>query len=81
MGVSMHKDKTTRVSIDFPDEAHIFLKMYCAEKGISIRQYIVQTVLKSMRGELDEVDDDMFKKAADKLMRDKSTLWKKLADR
>lgn len=74
-------DKKTRVSVDFPHEGHIFLKMYCAKKGISIRQYIVDTVLKSMPVESDEIDDEAFKKAADKLMKDKSALWKNLADR
>lgn len=73
--------KTKRVSIDFPSEGHVFLKMYCAKKGISIRQYIVDTVLKSMQSESDEIDDDTFKKAADKLMKEKSVLWKRLADR
>jgi hypothetical protein len=77
--VAMHK--TTRVSIDFPYEWHIFLKMYCAKKGISIRQYIIDTVLKSMDVESDEVDDATFKKAADKLLKDKSDLWKRLADK
>lgn len=74
-------DKITRVSIDFPHEWHVFLKMFCAKKGISIRQYILDTVLESMREESDEIDDDTFKKAADKLMQEKSALWKRLADR
>ena len=76
---TMHK--TTRISVDFPYEGHIFLKMFCAKKGISIRQYILDTVLKSMQGESDEIDDDAFKKAANKLMKEKSALWKRLADR
>lgn len=75
----MHKP--TRVSVDFPCEVHIFLKMFCAKKGISIRQYIIDTVLKSMQVESDEVDDETFKNAADKLMKEKSALWKRLADR
>lgn len=74
-------DKKTRVSIDFPHEGHVFLKMFCAKKGISIRQYIVSTVMESLREETKEVDDDTFKKAADKLMNEKSALWKRLADK
>jgi hypothetical protein len=73
--------KTTRVSVDFPYEGHIFLKMFCAEKGISIRQYIVDTILGSMEGESNEIDDASFKKAADKLMKKKRALWKRLADK
>lgn len=75
----MHKN--TRISVDFPYEGHIFLKMLCAKKGISIRQYIIDTVMESMREESDEVDDDAFKKAADKLLTSKNSLWKRLADR
>ena len=76
----MHK--TTRISIDFPHELHVFLKMFCAKKGISIRQFILDTVLNGLRGNVvDEVDDKAFKKAADKLMKDKSALWKGLAKR
>lgn len=73
--------KTTRVSVDFPYEGHVFLKMLCAKKGVSIRQYIIDTVLRSMEVESDEVDDETFKKAADKLMKEKSALWKRLADK
>ncbi|MGH2639826.1 MAG: plasmid partition protein ParG [Rhabdochlamydiaceae bacterium] len=73
--------KNTRVSVDFPNEWHVFLKMFCAKKGISIRQYIIDTVLNSIQGEVNEVDDTTFKKAADKLMKEKSALWKRLANR
>lgn len=55
--------------------------MFCAKKGITIREYIVDTVLKSMSEESDEMDDETFKKAANKLMNEKSALWRKLADR
>jgi len=85
----MHK--TTRVSVDFPYEGHILLKMLCAKKGISIRKYIIDMVLKGMREEpkrqgsdqetSEEIDDKAFKKAADKLMKTKNSLWKRLADR
>lgn len=67
----------TRVSVDFPKEGHICLKMLCAQKGISLRKYIVDTVLKSMQ---EEVDDDTFEEAAKKLMKEKNALWKRLAD-
>ena len=72
--------KNTRVSVDFPHEWHVFLKMFCAKKGISLRQYIIDTVLNSIQGEVDEVDDAAFKKAADKLLKEKSALWKRLGD-
>ena len=74
-------DKTTRVSIDFPYEGHVLLKMFCAKKGISIRQYIIDTVLKSMGDSLNEVDDKTFKKEADKLLKEKSALWRRLANK
>ena len=76
--------KHTRISVDFPSEGHVYLKMLCAKKGISIRQYIVDAVLKSIQDEtqeMNEVDDETFKKAADKLMKSKSALWKRLANK
>ncbi len=45
------------------------------KKGISIR------VFKSMQEESDEVDDETFKKTAEKLMKKKGSLWKSLADK
>jgi len=78
--VTMHK--TVRTSVDFPDYMHVYLKMYCAKKGLSIRQYIIDTVMKSMEEESEDlVDDETFKKAADKLMKEKKSLWKRLSNR
>ena len=56
--------------------------MLWAKRRISIRQLIVKTTdIKNMQNASDQVDDVTFKKAAGKLMKEKSALWRRLADK
>ena len=35
------QDKTIRLTIDFPMEQHIYIKMLAAKAGISLRQFVM----------------------------------------
>lgn len=37
-----HKHETVRLTVDFPVEQHIYIKMLAAKKGISMRQFIIE---------------------------------------
>ena len=36
------KQKTVRLTIDFPVELHTYLKMLAAKEGISLRQFVIE---------------------------------------
>jgi len=44
---------THRLNIDFPAEEYTYLKMLCAQKGISLREFIVPLIVKGIEDEED----------------------------
>lgn len=44
---------THRLNIDFPSEDYTYLKVLCAEKGVSIKDFLVPVILKAMEAEED----------------------------
>lgn len=36
------KEETVRLTVDFPVEQHIYIKMMAAKEGVSMRQYIIE---------------------------------------
>ncbi len=37
-----HKQETVRLTIDFPVDQHIYIKMLAANEGISLRQFVIE---------------------------------------
>lgn len=44
---------THRLNIEFPSEDFTYLKMLCAEKGMSIKDFVVPVILRAMEEEED----------------------------
>jgi hypothetical protein len=44
---------THRMNIDFPSDDYIYLKMLCAEKGVTIKDFVIPVILKAMEEEED----------------------------
>lgn len=36
------KHKTVRLTIDFPEEQHTYIKMLAAKEGVSLRQFVIE---------------------------------------
>jgi hypothetical protein len=53
-----------RLNIEFPSDDYIYLKMLCAEKGISIKDFVVPLILRAME---EEEDAFLFRKAQQRL--------------
>jgi predicted DNA-binding protein len=51
---------THRMNIDFPSEDYTYLKVLCAEKGVSIKDFVVPIILKAIE---EEEDAFLIKKA------------------
>jgi hypothetical protein len=44
---------STRLNVEFPSDDYTYLKMLCAEKGLSIKDFVVPLILKAMQEEED----------------------------
>lgn len=55
---------THRLNVDFPSDEYIYLKMLCAEKGVSIKDFVVPLILKAID---DEEDALLIRKAENRL--------------
>jgi hypothetical protein len=46
---------THRLNIEFPSDEYSYLKMLCAEKGISIKDFVVPLILRAIEKEEDSL--------------------------
>ena len=73
----------SRLTVDMPDNIHILLKSACAELGISMRQFILESTLKS----LEDLEDEKLAKKARSILKDieegkeKTISWKEMKKR
>jgi hypothetical protein len=58
------KMNTHRLNVEFPADDYAYLKMLCAEKGISIKDFVIPVVLEAMEKEEDAL---LIKKAKQRL--------------
>lgn len=45
-----------KLSVDFPAEEYVFLKMACAKQGISLKDFVTRAVIHSIEDYEDELD-------------------------
>lgn len=45
-----------RLSVEFPAEEYVYLKMACAKKGVSLKDFVNQAVIRSIEEYEDELD-------------------------
>lgn len=53
---SMKKNKNIKLTILYPKEEHVYLKLACKKQGIGISKFITNAVLKS----IDEYEDELW---------------------
>lgn len=83
-GGSMKQSKDfVRLSLDITPEEHIHLKMRATQKGISMREYILEALAYKEETEekFKDMDDKTFRKGLKKLHKEHSQLAKNLAKR
>lgn len=76
-----HKEPTVRFSIDLPAEKHAYLKKVAAKKGISMRQYVIESVYGKSDEDNSRVSDAKFKKAMGKVIKENDDVLKRLASK
>ena len=78
-----HSEKV-RLTIDFPAEQHAYLKMIAAQKGVSMKQYILESLSKNVDSEeIKHVNlgKNKFKKLLPKIIDENRDALKRLADK
>jgi uncharacterized protein (DUF1778 family) len=74
------KENTVRLTIDFPAEQHAYLKMLAAEKGISMRQYVIESLCQNVEQEAKHIDlsENKFKKTLNKVIKENDDVLRRL---
>lgn len=77
------KESKVRLTIDFPAEQHAYLKMLAAKKGISMRQYVIESISHQVEREAKHIDlsENKFKKALNKVIKENNDILKRLANK
>lgn len=78
------KEDTVRLTIDFPAEQHAYLKMLAAKKGISMRQYVIESVCENVENDeakYIDLSENKFKKAMGKVISENDDVLRRLADK
>ncbi|MGZ3633059.1 MAG: DUF6290 family protein [Parachlamydiaceae bacterium] len=52
----MEKQQYKKLSVEFPAEEYVYLKMACAKKGVSLKEFVSQAVIRSIEEYEDELD-------------------------
>lgn len=55
----MHK-QYKRLSVDFPAEEYVFLKLSCAKQHLSIKEFVNKAIMRSIDEYEDELDAKML---------------------
>lgn len=80
----MKKNQThqVRFTIDFPAEQHAYLKMVAAKKGITMKEYVIESLSKNCEKE-DFIDlrQNKFKSALAKVLEEDHEILKRLSDK
>lgn len=52
----MEKLQYKKVTFDFPAEEYVYLKMACAKQGVSMKEFLTRSVIKSIEEYEDKLD-------------------------
>ncbi|MBA2369012.1 MAG: hypothetical protein H0V82_08325 [Candidatus Protochlamydia sp.] len=59
----MNKQHYKKLNIEFPIEEYTYLKMACAKKGVSLKEFVTRSLIKSIEEYEDELDSISLKEA------------------
>jgi uncharacterized protein (DUF1778 family) len=78
------KEETVRLTIDFPAEQHAYLKMLAAKRGVSMRQYVIESLcenIEKQEAKYIDLSENKFKKALNKVISENDDVLRRLADK
>lgn len=75
------KQETTRFTLDIPNDQHTMFKIQAAKKGITMKEYFIESALKNMNTEPRYATDEEFKRVMEKVLTEHADMFKRLADK
>lgn len=76
----MPKQTTKKLTIDFPSEEFVYLKMTCAKQDISIKDFVTRAVIKSIEEYEDELDRLSVNEARKDIAENGVVSWEEMCD-
>jgi hypothetical protein len=76
----MDKQPTKKLTIDFPAEEFIYLKMACAKQDISIKDFVTKAIIKSVEDYEDEMDRFTIEQARKDIAENGVVSWEDACD-
>ena len=62
----MQKQQHKKLTFDFPADEYVYLKMACAKQGVSMKDFLTKSVIKTIREYEDELDVIALRKSRKK---------------
>jgi hypothetical protein len=75
------KQEMRRFTLDLPSNQHSMFKIVAAQKGITMREYFIESALKNMQNTPRYATDEEFKRVMDKVLTEHDEMFKRLADK
>ncbi len=75
----MEKQQYRKVTFDFPAEEYVYLKMACAKQGVSMKDFLTRSVIKSIEEYENELDIMALRKAREE--KESNIPWKEAEKR
>lgn len=78
-----HKQDTVRLTIDFPADQHIYIKMLAAKEGLSLRQFVIEHLpsLAKNKKKHKDIEKDEFDELLKELLVEKADVLKRLSSK
>lgn len=76
----MEKRQTKKLTVDFPADEFVYLKMACAKQDISIKDFVTKAVIKSVEDYEDELDAFSITEAEKEIAEKGTISWEKLCE-
>lgn len=77
----MLQRNNVRMTVDFPAALHTYIKMAAAQEGISMRSYIINSLVHQMEDDNIDLDTKSFRKELLKMSKEDADLMKDLSDK
>lgn len=77
-----HPD-TVRLTIDFPAEQHAYLKMLAAQNGVSMKQYVLESLSSNVEMQKGQgtIGKNKFKSLLNEIIKEDDEVLRRLADK
>jgi uncharacterized protein (DUF1778 family) len=69
------KKNTKKLTIEFPADEYVFLKMACEHQGISMKEFVTKSIIKSVEEYEDIIDKQNIESALADIIENSAVDW------